>query len=54
MSDYDIPLPMALIVIAVATCVGWLFAHETVATECKRLGSFYVGSTVYECKEKTK
>lgn len=28
---------------------GWVHAHSTVATECKKLGKFYVGSTVYEC-----
>jgi hypothetical protein len=31
---------------------GWVVAHNTVATECKTLGGFYVGSTVYECKVK--
>lgn len=29
--------------------IGWLHAHKTVATECERLGKFYVGSTTYEC-----
>ena len=29
---------------------GWADAHHTVATECERLGKFYVGKTVYECK----
>lgn len=28
---------------------GWAHAHLTVATECQRLGKFYVGKTVYEC-----
>ena len=28
---------------------GWVYAHETVATECDRLGSFYVGDKVYHC-----
>lgn len=31
---------------------GWVHAHQTVATECQRLGSFYVASTTYECKAK--
>jgi len=29
---------------------GWVQAHQAVATECKKLGSFYVGNTVYDCK----
>lgn len=28
---------------------GWIHAHKTVATECERLGSFYVDKTVYKC-----
>lgn len=28
---------------------GWTGAHRTVATECERLGGFYVGSKVYKC-----
>jgi len=35
--------------------IGWLFgwthAHGTVASECKKLGSFYVGEVVFECKK---
>ena len=36
--------------------VGNVGGHNTVATECKRLNSFYVGDTVYQCqvKETTK
>ena len=30
---------------------GWRGAHRTVATECKMLGSFYVGTTVFKCVE---
>lgn len=37
--------------------IGWVFgcvaAHSTIATECKRLGSFYVGDTVYRCQSVT-
>ena len=29
--------------------VGWINAHKTVATECERLGKFFVGKKVYEC-----
>ena len=28
-------------------------AHSEVARECDRLGGFYVGDQVYECKRKT-
>lgn len=29
--------------------VGWANAHHTVADECEKLGSFYVGSKVFRC-----
>ncbi len=29
---------------------GWQAAHITVAAECEKLGGFFVGSKVYECK----
>ena len=32
--------------------VGWVYAHETVARECEKLGSFYVNDAVYECHRK--
>lgn len=28
---------------------GWVNAHHTVADECEKLGSFYVGSKVFRC-----
>lgn len=34
----------------VGIMLGWAAAHSTVARECDRLGKFYVGSKVYECK----
>lgn len=37
---------------AVGALLSWTHAHQTVATECQRLGSFYVGEKTYECKEK--
>lgn len=33
---------------------GWIQAHLTVAEECKKLGRFFVGDTVYECWSITK
>jgi hypothetical protein len=32
--------------------LGWAVGHSVVASECQKLGSFYVGETVYECKVK--
>ena len=32
----------------------WSTAHTTVAHECDKLGAFYVGDQVYECKRKAK
>jgi hypothetical protein len=30
----------------------WSAAHGTVAKECEKLGAFYVGDKVYECRLK--
>ncbi len=40
----------AVFLIAVGWLAGWTHAHYTVANECRRLGKFYVGDTVFECK----
>ena len=40
------------VVIAGGVLLGWLIAHDTVSTECDKLGSFYVGSKVYSCQRK--
>jgi hypothetical protein len=39
-------------VFVVGIALGWVVANNTVATECKQLGGFYVGTTVYECNVK--
>lgn len=47
----------AVIVLVVAVFIGngiWASAHRTIATECERLGAFYVGDKVYQCQEKVK
>lgn len=41
-----------LIGLMIGLAVGWAFAHATVASECRRLGKFYVGDTVFECTAK--
>lgn len=28
---------------------GWAYAHATIATECKRLGGFFVGPVTFQC-----
>lgn len=48
MSDWFI----AGIVVAVTTILVWVSAHQIIATECRKLGAFYVGETVFECKVK--
>lgn len=30
--------------------IGWVAAHGTIATECERLGRFYVGNKTFECR----
>lgn len=41
---------MAMILCAlVGWLFGWLHAHRTVASECEKLGSFYVGDKIYKC-----
>lgn len=37
---------------ALAILIGWILAHNTVATECEKLGSFYVGDKVFKCELK--
>ena len=32
----------------------WSLSATTIAIECKKLGSFYVGQQVFECKLKEK
>ena len=50
-------LSTILLCILTAICaavMGWTAAHNTVAKECSTLGGFYVGESVFECKEKSK
>jgi hypothetical protein len=42
----------AILLFLIGSLFGWIFAHEEVATECLKLNSFYVGSTVYHCEVK--
>ena len=38
-----------LVAFLIGRSSGWTSAHYTVATECGRLGGFYVGKDVYMC-----
>lgn len=38
-----------VIAIAIGWFFGWVHGHHTVAKECERLGSFYVGSKTFGC-----
>lgn len=38
-----------MLLIALGWLGGWIHAHKTVAAECERLGSFYVGSKTFHC-----
>ena len=40
-----------LIGIIIGWIIGWTIAHYVVATECRRLGGFYVGKKVYKCTD---
>lgn len=42
----------AVVVAMMAGLIGYVMAHDEIATECRRQGGFYVGSTDYECRVK--
>lgn len=44
-------LPTLFILFLIGVVVGWLNAHSTIATECRKLGAFYVGNSVFKCVE---
>lgn len=41
----------SLVALMVGYGIGWANAHYTVADECEKLGSFYVGKRVFKCVE---
>ena len=43
---------ISLIWLLIGALAGWVIAHKTIASECKRLGGFYVGDEVFDCKLK--
>ena len=42
-------LLVAVLAFLAGKCYGWVQAHHVVATECERLGKFFVGKKVYSC-----
>lgn len=40
--------------IVISCFTGLLAGYSNIAKECRLLGSFYVGDTVYECRVKEK
>lgn len=42
----------ALIIVCVVTWT-WAWAHHTIATECERLGAFYVNEKTFTCQLKS-
>jgi len=38
-----------IVLLSIFFVAGWGFAHSTIAIECKKLGGFYVGDTVFQC-----
>lgn len=43
---------LGMILLILLSVVVWATAHTVVAKECERLGAFYVGAKVYDCKER--
>lgn len=43
-------LVLGMFFVAIGWLFGWLHAHEVIALECERLGGFFVGKKVFECK----
>ena len=49
--------PLEIIIalfVLICACLGtWVLAHNTVATECERLGAFYVNEKTFTCQLKS-
>ena len=46
-------LTIAAAVLFYACITTWAWAHHTVATECERLGAFYVNEKTFNCQLKS-
>lgn len=49
---YEILL-CALVVGLFMFCAGYEFARHSIATQCERLGGFYVGTSTYSCNHQS-
>ena len=46
-------IALAIVVTTVAAFIlGWLISASVIGRDCSKLGSFYLGNTVFECKAK--
>ena len=52
--DSIVAFLVALVITAIGVMLGYAEALSTVARECERLGAFYVGNKVFECRLKAK
>jgi hypothetical protein len=49
----EIMLGVFIVILLMAVYnIGWIASANTIKTECQKLGSFYVGEQVVECKLK--
>jgi hypothetical protein len=53
MSDGFLHLLSTFILLAVAGLI-WVVSATTIANECEKMGMFYVGDRVFECKRMEK
>lgn len=46
-------IALAIVITTVAAFIlGWLISASVIGRDCNKLGSFYLGNTVFECKAK--
>lgn len=53
--ELGVGIVFCIITLVAAICIVGLsraVAFSSVVEDCRKLGSFYVGNTVYECQEK--
>lgn len=51
MNDTAAALIVGIVALLVGLFIGWEASALQIKRECDRLGGFWVGSTVYECKK---
>ena len=49
---FEAAMTIAVVLLLFLTGLVWAMAHSEVARECEKLGAFYVGDKVFECKRK--